>query len=124
MNVDITELLRLEHDLDDVVPVIRAVRQVVSHAGYNVKMDAIGFAEASSGKHARHYPRTISYDLRADGTAIEAEIGPSGAGQAELAPVLEYGSPTSPPHRDLGRAADLEEPRFIDALAEIEVLPP
>lgn len=123
MTVDVTELDALARQLADPVPVLRQVRDVVARGALNVKRDWQANARATSGRHARLYPHTVDYDLRASETAIEAEIGPSGGGQADLAPVLEYGSPTSPPHRDGARAADAELPRFVDALARIEPLP-
>lgn len=122
--VDVSEVYQLADDMADAVPVVREVTQVVNRAAVNVKRDWQANARASAGKHGRLYPSTISYDLRPAGLDIEAEVGPTGGGQADLAPVLEYGSPTSPPHRDGNRAADSELPRFVQALADIEVLPP
>lgn len=89
---------------------------VVAKAAVNVKQEARKNAEASSGKHAKLYPGTITYGLEAGG--LGAEIGPEKRGQGNLGHILEYGKVTfggvhNPPHRDLGRALDSEEPRFI-----------
>jgi hypothetical protein len=47
-----------------------------------------------------------------------AIIGPDkGAPQGALGNLLEYGSVKNPPHRDGGRAADAEEPRFEAQMA-------
>lgn len=122
--IDASELRALAVDIGASQPrYVREVTRVVTKGALNVKNGWRANATASSGAHARHYPRTIDYDVRPLGLLVEAEIGPSGGGQADLAPVLEYGSPTSPPHRDGGRSADREEPRFFAALQAIPVLP-
>jgi hypothetical protein len=49
-----------------------------------------------------------------------AIIGPDKGGpQGALGNLLEYGSVKNPPHRDGGRALDVEEPRFEAQLALI-----
>lgn len=121
--IDVSELEELARQLADPVPVLRQTRDIVNRGALNVKRDWQTNARATAGRHARLYPHTVDYDVRASGTSIEAEIGPSGGGQADLAPVLEYGSPTSPPHRDGNRAADAELPRFVQAMGQIEPLP-
>jgi hypothetical protein len=101
------------------VRVNREVEQIVTKGAQNVKTEAARNAQASSGRMAPHYPATINYDVTNRGTRVEAEIGPTGGGQARLGSILEYGSRNNPPHRDLGRAADTEEPRFISAMEQI-----
>lgn len=98
-----------------------AVTAVVTRGAVNVKNEARRNATVSSGRSAARYPSTITYDVTNRGTRVEAEIGPEGGGQARLGAILEYGSGNAknPPHRDLGRAADTEEPRFISAMEEI-----
>lgn len=92
---------------------------VVAKAAVNVKQEARRNATASSGSHAKKYPATIGYDV-VDG-GLGAEIGPKRQGQGNLGPILENGSVNNPPHRDLGRALDAEEPRFLAEAAEIAV---
>lgn len=87
---------------------------VVAKGALNVKTQARSNAAVSAGAHAKLYPGTITYDMSA--TGLSAEIGPEARGQGNLG-VLEYGSAHNPPHRDLGRALDVEEPRFVEALA-------
>lgn len=94
---------------------------VVAKGAINVKDEARRNATASSGTHAALYPATIGYDITAGGLA--AEIGPARRGQGNLGPILEYGvNGHNPPHRDLGRALDSEEPRFLAEAAKL-VLP-
>ena len=95
----------------------REAAAVVSKGALNVKTDARANARASSGVHAAKYPDTIGYDLDADG--LGAEIGPARSGQGHLGPILENGSINNPPHRDLGRAMDVEEPRFVQAALQV-----
>lgn len=93
--------------------VTAAAAGVVAKGALNVKEGARRNATASSGTHAAQYPSTITYDLDPD--RLGAEIGPERRGQGNLGPILEYGSAHNPPHRDLGRALDTEEPLFIAA---------
>jgi hypothetical protein len=53
---------------------------------------------------------------------VDAEIGyDKNTKPGRLGNLLEYGGggDHSPPHRDLGRALDAEEPRFTEALAAL-----
>jgi hypothetical protein len=54
---------------------------------------------------------------------VQAEIGyDKDKRGGALGNLLEYGSAaTNPPHRDIGRALDAEEPRFIAAIEAIGV---
>lgn len=90
---------------------------VVAKGLLNIKNGARRNAQASSGTHAKAYPGTITYDPDPD--LLGGEVGPERRGQGHLGPILEYGSVNNAPHRDLGRALDDEEPRFIDAAAAI-----
>lgn len=90
---------------------------VVAKGLLNIKKGARANATASSGAHAAQYPATITYDPDPDG--LGGEVGPERRGQGNLGPILEYGSANNPPHRDLGRALDEEEPRFLTEAAKI-----
>lgn len=91
--------------------------KAVATSALAVKDQARRNAQQSSGIHAAQYPRTIGYDLVGDG--LGAEIGPARHGQGNLGPILENGSVNNPPHRDLGRALDDEEPLFLEAAAKL-----
>lgn len=69
-------------------------------------------ARESSGKHAKLYPRAFSSEMKVHGLGglYAGEYGPVPKGQGALAPVLENGSPQSPPHNNLARSADLMGP--------------
>lgn len=101
--------------------VARETVAVVRRGALNVKNDARRNSIASSGFSARYAPQTIGFDdAKVDGTTISAEVGYLGAGQAKLGVLLEFGGGRdhSPPHHDLRRALDAEEPRFLRAIAD------
>lgn len=91
----------------------RQMAQVVTRGALNVKNDWRDNATASSGRHARHYPMTISYDVHPIPGGAHAEIGPDKSKvQGPLGNLLEFGSVHNPPHNDGGRALAAEAPRF------------
>jgi len=97
-----------------------AVTGVVTKGALNVKNEARKNAQRSAGRHARRYPDSITYDVTNAGHRISAEIGPDkNKPQGALGNLLEYGSSKNPPHRDLSRALDAEEPRFVAAMGQL-----
>lgn len=93
--------------------------KVVKKAAQNIKDEARANVRQTAPVHNAHAQNAITYDEPSIlGARIESEVGydkdlPGGA----LGNLLEYGGggDHSPPHRDIGRAADIEEPRFEDA---------
>lgn len=119
---DMSDVRRLERHLARAVPRLRRdARAVTMRGAVNIKNDWRSNARASSGRHAPAYPNAVGFDLAAYGPDIwMAIIGPDkGAAQGALGNLLEYGSVHNPPHRDGGRAADAEEPRFEAQMALI-----
>jgi hypothetical protein len=94
---------------------------VVARGALNVKRDWRTNARATGRKHAKHYPRSIGFDIARYGPDIwAATIGPDKGGpQGALGNLLEYGSVHNPPHNDGGRALAVEMPRFV---AQMELL--
>jgi hypothetical protein len=118
--IDMSDVRRLERHLARAVPrVRREARAVTMRGAVNIKRDWQANARQSSGRHAPAYPNSIGFDFAAYGPDIfMAIIGPDkGASQGALGNLLEYGSVKNPPHRDGGRAADVEEPRFEAQIA-------
>ena len=74
-------------------------------------------AKETAGKHARHYPGTITAKPKI-GRHIEFEVAPDPRinKQAYLSEILEYGGVHSPPHLDATRAADKELPKLEKAV--------
>jgi hypothetical protein len=93
-----TELTELAADLGDVpAKALRNVRKSVEVGARGIKDDWRAVATADSGRHARLYPRAITYDM--DGLTVfgvdvvRAEIGPEiGRRQGRLG-FLEEGVP-------------------------------
>jgi hypothetical protein len=95
-------------------------RALVQKSSQAIKTQARVNVSQTAPVQNAHAQYAITYDTAVDlpGGKITAEIGydkdkPGGA----LGNILEYGSRHNGPHRDLGRAADVEEPRFEDAIA-------
>ncbi len=119
---DMGDVRRLERHLARAVPRARRdARAVTMRGAMNIKRDWKSNARSSAPKHAPAYPSSIGFDLAAYGPDIwMAIIGPDKGGpQGALGNLLEYGSVHNPPHRDGGRALDVEEPRFEAQLALI-----
>ena len=119
---DMRDVRRLERHLARSIPRVRKeARQVTMRGAVNVKNNWRANARASSGKHAKHYPRAVGFDFAAYGPDLwMATIGPDKAGpQGALGNLLEYGSVHNPPHNDGGRALATEMPQF---LAQMELL--
>lgn len=119
---DMGDVRRLERHLARVVPRARRdARSVTMRGALNIKRDWRSNARSSAPKHAPYYPSSIGFDFAAYGPDIwMAIIGPDKGGpQGALGNLLEYGSVKNPPHRDGGRALDVEEPRFEAQLALI-----
>lgn len=106
----------------------KAAVAVVKRGALNVKNDARRNVRASAPVHSAHAYAAITYDVDVERTEIVAEIGydkdkDKGSGKRTgpggLGNILEFGSANNPPHRDVGRALDDEEPRFADALGDM-----
>jgi len=101
--------------------VARETVSVVKRGALNVKNEARRNSVASSGFSARHAPQTIAFDeVEVHGQTISAEVGYLGGKQAKLGVLLEFGGGRdhSPPHHDLRRALDAEEPGFVRAMGD------
>lgn len=98
--------------------VVKDVMATTIKAAINVEEAA---RESASGlAHAPAYPQSITHDVRATLTGVEAEIGPDkGLAQGALGNLIEYGSVNNPPHNDLGQAHDAEEPVWVRHMTEI-----
>ncbi|MFD4912853.1 hypothetical protein ACFWNR_06475 [Streptomyces virginiae] len=96
----------------------RGILAVVTRGALNVKNEWRDNAIASSGRHARAYPYSVSYDVQAIPGGAQAEIGPDkGKTQGPLGNLLEFGSSKNRPHNDGGRALLAEAPRFAAQVA-------
>jgi hypothetical protein len=120
----VDDLRALAHDLREAPR--RAQRDavaVVEHGAVNVKTDWRDNAKQTSGRHARLYPSSISYDMGLAAAVVgrvDAVIGPDKAKpQGALGNLLEFGSVNNAPTNDGGRALDAEAPKFEAELAKV-----
>ena len=118
------DLRMLAHDIREAP--VRAQRDavaVVEHGAVNIKRNWRDAAKASSDKHARAYPYSISYDMVLGAALvgrIEAVIGPDKSKpQGPLGNLLEFGSVNNPPTNDGGRALEAEAAAFEAELAKV-----
>lgn len=96
--------------------------KVVKKAAQNIKDEGRANFLASAPVHNARAQNTINYDEPAiRGARVESQVGfdRDVDKAANIAWLTEYGGggDHSPPHMDINRAADSEEPRFEDAVA-------
>jgi hypothetical protein len=106
----------------------REAAKVVRKGSLNVKNEARRNVRATAPVHHAHAAETITYDVDTADLTItgvigyDKEIGASAGkkGPGAIGNLLEFGGggDHSPPHRDLARALESEEPRFVQALAD------
>jgi hypothetical protein len=98
---------------------------VLSRGGVQIKLDWKARWEAirSPRTHIPHLIRGIGYDTHstAGGTySVEVGVDPKNR-QAFLSKVIEDGTLTSAPHPGAIPALDTEEPKFVQAVADVAV---
>lgn len=114
-----TEVRDFAAKLETDVKVMRdELPRIVKRGAVNIKRDAQRDIATQVGRgHAKHYARSITFDLEDGGH--RAEIGPQiGRTQAFLGKILEFGTATSPPHPHMVPALEQELPRFQKAVQE------
>ncbi|MFD8577149.1 hypothetical protein ACFV1H_17685 [Streptomyces virginiae] len=119
MTANVRELLQLATILEaNAAQAAEEMAAVVTRGALNVKEGWRSNAVASSGRHARRYPYSISYDVTPIPGGARAEIGPDkDKTQGPLGNLLEFGSVNNGGHNDGGRALLTEEPRFAAQVA-------
>jgi hypothetical protein len=121
MTANTRELYQLATAFERNIPEAeRGMVAIVTRGALNVKNGWRDNAIATSGKHARAYPHSVSYDVKPIPGGAQAEIGPDkGKKQGALGNLLEYGSSKNPPHNDGGKALLAEAPRFAAQVAAL-----
>lgn len=106
-----------------VATVTAGATAVVAKGALNIKNEARRNVEKSAPVQNAHAQYAITYDApKLVGMSIESEIGyDKEKNGGALGNLLEFGGggDKSPPHRDLGRALDAEEPRFEAAMSKL-----
>lgn len=91
-------------------------RKVVERGAVNVKTGMR--ADASGHPTFRYFPRSISYDVTDGG--LGAEIGPDkDLVQGALGNIVYFGTSKNAPVLDINGPLNKEQPRFVDALADV-----
>ncbi len=108
---------------------VAETRAIVQKGAQNIKTEAKANVLRSAPIHHANAANFITYDtgVLRNGTTVDAEIGydkEKGASAGKKGPgaignLLEFGGGKdhSPPHRDLARALEAEEPRFEQAIS-------
>lgn len=118
LDIDVSDVLRFADDLQDAAAgIVEAVKPVVAKGALNIKQAQA--ADFDGSKHFRQVGRTISYDVRATGSAVEATIGPRTGGAGSLANIAYFGGAHGGGGsvRDPLDAALEEQPRFEAAIS-------
>lgn len=104
-DIDASDLTALSRDLGKLpAQATKSMIGVYKQAGEILKTTWQANARATAGKHGKHYPNSITTDMRIS-TNIEVEVGPDPSlPQGGMS--FEYGSVNQPPHLDGQKAAD------------------
>lgn len=105
MRIDASELTALSRDLGKIGAKTTGVMfGVFKEAGDHLKKEWQANARATSGEHGKHYPDSITADMRVSRN-IEVEVGPDPRlPQGGMS--FEYGSVNQSAHLDGQKAAD------------------
>lgn len=107
--------------MDAPIQAVREIAKVVNKGALNVKDAARASVQRTAPVHNAHAYTAINYDVEASGQTITAEIGyDKSQNSGRIGNLLEFGGggDHSPPHHDLRRAMEAEEPRFVDAIGD------
>lgn len=120
--VDMTAVNALAQDLAGVGARIRpTMKATVTKGALNIK-NAAKQAILDQTRHAyvKQYPYSITYDIKATGDTVSAEIGPDkDKPQGALGNLLEYGTPNNGgPYPHLNPALDAEEENTVTWLTK------
>jgi hypothetical protein len=115
-------LTELEADFRKAIEnAIPAAEKIVGKGSNNIKKDAQRLIRAYGRRgYLPHYPRSITYEVKASGTLVSSEIGPESAMlQGGLGRLLEYGSVNNAPIPHLNPALDAEENTFYGYMEDL-----
>lgn len=122
MGARITGLRELRADLrkavEDAIP---DAKKICGKGSLNVKREAQRIIrERSKRGYLPHYPRAITYEVKASGAVVSSEIGPDNDKlQGGLGKIIENGTVNSAPIPHMSPALDLEENRFYGYMEDL-----
>jgi hypothetical protein len=119
MDATVTGLSELIDDLQQAqATVVEQTKKVVGKGCNNIKKDAK--ARVTGYAHLPHYPRSINYDVTADGATVTGVVGPDRDKlQGGLGRVIELGTVNNAPIPHLAPALELEFPAFERYIADL-----
>jgi hypothetical protein len=122
MGAKVTGLEELSEDMRSAVEnAIPGAKKICGKGSLQIKREAQRIIKARSKRgYLPHYPRAITYDVKASGAVVSSEIGPDAEKkQGGLGPLLENGSVNNAPIPHLNPALDLEEHVFYSYMEEL-----
>lgn len=122
MGAKVTGLKGLTEDLQRAVTeAIPQAKKIAGKGSMNIKKEAQRIIRAHSHRgYLPHYPRSITYEVKASGSIVSSEIGPDSARlQGGLGRILEEGTVNSSPYPHLNPALDGEENTFYSYMEEL-----
>jgi hypothetical protein len=120
MNDGTDEIFRFADDFGKAASAIgKALFDTFKEEGETFAEDWRRNAEQTSGKHGRHYPKSITSEAKV-ALGIHIETGPeSRRRQGGMGPGFEFGSQNQPPHLDGLRALGPASKRLEKAADEV-----
>jgi len=118
----VTGLAELSEDMQQAIKdAIPGAKKIVGKGSLQIKREAQRIIKAASKRrYLPHYPRSITYDVKAAGAVVSSEIGPDASKlQGGLGGLLENGSVNNSPIPHLNPALDLEEHIFYGYMEEL-----
>lgn len=118
VGMDCSELTKLAADLGKGnAATVAGARGILNTGALKIKTGMIADARKGSGKHAKRFPSSITYDLK----GLDAEIGPDKSRpQGALGNLMYFGTSTLPPViSDIAGPLKKEAPVFMGLLSEL-----
>ena len=122
MGAKVTGLEELSEDMQQAVKdAIPGAKKIVGKGSLQIKRESQRIIRARSKRgYLPHYPRAITYEVKAAGAVVSSEIGPDPSKpQGGLGGLLENGSVNNSPIPHLNPALDLEEHVFYGYMEQL-----
>ncbi|AIY15842.1 hypothetical protein GUY44_07410 [Pimelobacter simplex] len=109
--------VRVEHDIHDLVNDMAGTARTLGREASKLvrktiregNRRTIPIARESAGAHGKHYPSAFTAEML---SPLEGEYGPeSDRAQGDMS--FNFGSRNQPPHLDIEKGWDLQEPEFV-----------
>jgi hypothetical protein len=124
MGAKVTGLEELSEDLQQAVKnAIPDAKKIAGKGSLKVKKEAQRIIKAYGHRgYLPHYPKSITYEVKASGAIVSSEIGPESERlQGGLGRLIENGSVNNDPIPHLNPALDLEENVFYGYMEDLGV---